>query len=185
MLCCCAPTHPHTHTHTPMKHNTTLGGVGGGRALNDVWAWHVKSNLWSQPPIGGASPKPRMDHALCLYRDSRCVWCVIQCVVWCVIRCGLSAWSESPQTPPHPPRTHNTTHTNTSHRGTRIFIFGGHDGQKPVNDLDVLVAFSWGSVATELIEDSLEERMRSGAPGPRIGHTATRVCWLLCLRCVG
>jgi hypothetical protein len=49
--------------------------------------------------------------------------------------------------------------------GTRMFVFGGNDGQQPLNDLFVLVTMTWSQLF-----------QRGPGPNVRVGHTMNMVC---------
>lgn len=63
-----------------------------------------------------------------------------------------------------PPRMDHAMALVQDRHGTRMFIFGGHDGQQPLNDFYSLVTMTWSRIT-----------QNGSAPSARIGHTLTLV----------
>ena len=94
-----------------------FGGVGGGRPLNDLYVLQTggKGLYWTEPPVNGVPPNPRVGHASALV-------------------------------------------------GTKVFVFGGHDGKTCLNDVHILVTMNWRVVPA-----------KGGRPNPRVSPTLTHV----------
>ena len=113
-----APIARSRHTSTLVgKDLLCFGGVGGGRPLNDLYVLQTggKGLYWTEPPVNGVPPNPRVGHASALV-------------------------------------------------GTKMFVFGGHDGKTCLNDVHILVTMNWRVVPA-----------KGGRPNPRVSPTLTHV----------
>ncbi|KAL6062754.1 SAM domain (Sterile alpha motif) domain containing protein [Balamuthia mandrillaris] len=150
-----------------------FGGGNGVRYLNDLYTLDAETMSWSQAYVAGTSPAARSRHTMTLVAglDGTAKFVVmgggddtrVYNDVY-VLDTGTMAWSR-PVTKGAAPVA-RWGHTATLIGTNQIFIFGGHDGTRMLNDLFVLNTdtMTWQQISPH-----------GTVPSARAGHTATAI----------
>jgi hypothetical protein len=162
------------NNHSTFVHGSKLyihGGHDGRRWLADFWCLNVDSMEWGMPDVSGVVPSARACHTITLagsgkgkaylfggYDGAKCFADLD------VLDLETMTWMQ-PRVSGTVPQARNAQ-TVTPVGGNRLFLFGGHSGQKHLRDLHVL--------DTESLCWSQPEVKGTIPPGLR-GHTANLI----------
>lgn len=144
--------------------------IGGQeKGFSEISMYSHDSKLWTTMPGDGVIPQQRTQHSIAFLDRAFLLFggssggTVLNDVF--VLSSNSNSWhrSDASGLPPQPRKDHAICSVHNSH-GTCVFVFGGHDGLKPLEDMNVLVTLTWNSV------DRPEN-----APWARVGHTLSVV----------
>lgn len=144
------------------------GGHDGQKWLGDLHTYDPATGAWAQCEVSGAVPSPRACHTITIARSK--AWLVggfdgLTCYNDLVLLdLDTMTWIQPKSVGGTPPVARNAQ--TVCAVGNRLFLFGGHSGNKHLRDLHVLDTerMEWG-----------QPEMRGAVPPGLRGHTANLV----------
>ena len=120
-----------------------FGGWNGKKALNDLHILDIASMSWSEVMVVGVPPATRNNHTLSQVGTKLYIhgghdgskWLADMHILTLVSALNRAEWSQ-PMLSGAPPSA-RACHT-TTRMGRKLYMFGGYDGTKCFNDVDVL-----------------------------------------------
>lgn len=148
-----------------------FGGWNGKKALNDLHILDIASMAWSEVMVVGVPPATRNNHTLSQVGTKLYIhgghdgskWLADMHILTLVSALNRAEWSQ-PMLSGEPPSA-RACHT-TTRLGRKLYMFGGYDGTKCFNDVDVLdlETMTW-----------IQPRVSGRLPQARNAHTMTVV----------